>query len=62
MLDMGHEDPERLRSDWTIAARLQTQQASAAVSSEELDHFGRLQLEQVIQVCRTAVSLSDSGV
>jgi transcriptional regulatory protein RtcR len=60
--ELVDEEITRLRTQWGdpgVAAVCDDLPAS--VNWEELDLFDRLQLEQVIKVCRQAKSLSDAG-
>jgi len=64
-VDLVHEETQRLRDSWSVG----DPQSSDTLLSQiltgdelaELDHFDRLQLEQVIAVCRNSRSLSEAG-
>jgi transcriptional regulatory protein RtcR len=62
------EELERLRSSWDAreprAAAAPTDDLASVLSAEqlaELDRFDRVQLAEVVRVCRTAASLSAAG-
>lgn len=55
------EEAERLRAGWSGGPRLDRVSAALGAAAEELDRFDRVQLEDVLEVCATARSLSDAG-
>ncbi|RKI10337.1 AAA family ATPase [Corallococcus sp. AB030] len=66
--DVVDEELDRLRAQWRPAGAAATSagedvlvEVMGAVRAEELDRFDRVQLADVVTVCRSARSLSDAG-
>src|SRR6185295_14642120 len=64
-VDLAREEMERLKGLWHADVSPASDSNLAEVLTEEqldqLDLFDRLQLEQVLEVCRKSRSLSDAG-
>ncbi|MCA9489018.1 MAG: sigma 54-dependent transcriptional regulator, partial [Myxococcales bacterium] len=55
------EEADRLRTSWSDGPRRDRVSAVLGAAADELDRFDRVQLEDVLQVCATARSLSEAG-
>jgi transcriptional regulatory protein RtcR len=64
-VDLVHEEMQRLNASWAGEAPRATASVLEEVLSPaelaEVDYFDRLQLEQVVAVCRNSRSLSEAG-
>ena len=55
------EEADRLRTSWSDGPRRDRVSAVLGAAADELDRFDRVQLEDVLEVCARARSLSAAG-